>query len=297
MYDTIRPHSSSSGEIQPPRQNLSSGSLPLSQVFAATNDDVKPGPSSMVDLTCTSPVLDDDELPPVVFSKPPAITTDTLHSIFTPAFSVQSVDAVVNLCDFDTELAMNYLVSGPTAGGLLRLLRKKEYSGRAKKITIHDEEDILEEALLHYKHPSFDPSTPVRVSLKGQPAVDTGGVTRQFFNDVLRSFVRQDSLQLFVGHPERLRPAYSPQVLPLMKILGLIIGHSLIHEGPGFPFFAPFVFWYLASGSEQTALPYVSVNDLSNSAMQIVNQVNILHCTCMYSGWLRLFLVCDTKVC
>ena len=123
MYDTIRPHSSSSGEIQPPRQNLSSGSLPLSQVFAATNDDVKPGPSSMVDLTCTSPVLDDDELPPVVFSKPPAITTDTLHSIFTPAFSVQSVDAVVNLCDFDTELAMNYLVSGPTAGGLLQLLR------------------------------------------------------------------------------------------------------------------------------------------------------------------------------
>lgn len=123
VYDTIRPHSSSSGEIQPPRQNSSSGSLPLSQVFAAANDDVKPGPSSMVDLTCTSPVnttpLDDDELPPVVFSKPPAITTDTLYSIFTPAFSVQSVDAVVNLCDFDTELAMNYLVSGPTAGSLL----------------------------------------------------------------------------------------------------------------------------------------------------------------------------------
>ena len=44
-----------------------------------------------------------------------------------------------------------------------------------KKITVNDE-DILEEALLHYKHPSFDldPSTPVRVSLKGQPAVDTG---------------------------------------------------------------------------------------------------------------------------
>ena len=41
VYDTIRPDSSS-GEIQPPRQNSSSGSLPLSQVFAATNDDVIP---------------------------------------------------------------------------------------------------------------------------------------------------------------------------------------------------------------------------------------------------------------
>ena len=278
VYDTTRPHSSS-GERHPPHLNSSSGSLPPSQTFAATTDDVKPGPSSVVDLTHTSPVNctldDDDELPPVLFSKPPAVSTDTLYNIFTPAFSVQSVDAIVDLCDFDTDLAMTYLVNGPTAGVLLRLLRKKEYSGRAKKITIHDEEDILEEALLHYKHPSFDPCTPVRVSLKGQPAVDTGGVTRQFFNDVLRSFVKQDSFQLFVGHPERLRPAYSPQVLPLMKILGLIIGHSVIHEGPGFPFFAPFVFWYLASGSEQTALPYVSVNDLSNSAVQIVNQVNL----------------------
>ena len=84
VYNTIRPHSSSSGEIQPPRQNSSSGSLPLSQVFAATNDDVKPGPSSMVDLMCTSPgntPLDDNELPPVVFSKQPAVSTDTLCAV------------------------------------------------------------------------------------------------------------------------------------------------------------------------------------------------------------------------
>ena len=121
VYDTTHPHSSS-GERHPPHQNSSSGSLLPSQAFAVTTDDVKPGPNSVVDLTHTSPLnslLDDDELPPVVFSKPPAITTDTLYNIFTPAFFVQSVDAIVNLCDFDTDLAMNYLVSGPTAGGLL----------------------------------------------------------------------------------------------------------------------------------------------------------------------------------
>ena len=39
VYNTIRPHLSSA-EIQRPSQNSSSGSLPLSQVFAATNDDV-----------------------------------------------------------------------------------------------------------------------------------------------------------------------------------------------------------------------------------------------------------------
>ena len=128
--------------------------------------------------------------------------------------------------------------------------------------------------MLHYKHPSFVPTVPIRVSFKGQPAVDTGGVTRQFFTDVLAKFVRQDSFQLFMGHSERLRPAYSPQVLPLMKILGTIIGHSLIHEGPGFPFLAPFVFWYVATGSEQIALPYVSVHDLSPAAADVVTQVS-----------------------
>ena len=90
----------------------------------------------MVDLTHTSPMNctldDDDELPPVLFSKPPAVSTDTLYNIFTPAFSVQSVDAVVNLCDFDTDLAMNYLVSGPTAGVLLRLLRKSIVAGQRR---------------------------------------------------------------------------------------------------------------------------------------------------------------------
>ena len=44
-------------------------------------------------------------------------------------------------------------------------------------------EDILE-ALVYYKHPSFDSSIPLRISFKGQPAIDTGGITRQFFSDV-----------------------------------------------------------------------------------------------------------------
>ena len=69
---------------------------------------------------------------------------------------------------------MNVLLQG-TATGVLQLLRK-QFNQRGAKIII-DEEDILEEALLHYKHPLFDPTIPNRVSYKGQPAVDTGAVT------------------------------------------------------------------------------------------------------------------------
>ena len=205
-------------------------------------DDSKPGPSSVVDLThlidltSYSPPYSPqsaDELPEVPLRS--AVATDDLYRIFSPAFSTECVDTIVELSVFDRTNAMNFLISGPTASGLLQLLRQKEYNCRAEKITIQDEDDLLEEAVVHYKHPSFKPLSPVRVSFKGQPAIDTGGVTRQFFSDVLRCFVDQDLFQLFVGHPEHLRLAYSPQVLPLLKILGLIIGHSLVHEGPGFP--------------------------------------------------------------
>ena len=89
--------------------------------------------------------------------------------------------------------------------------------------------------------------------------------------------------QLFVGHPERRRPAYSPQVLSLMKILGLIIGHSLVLMGQGFP-----SWHHLSSGTWQVgrrkiALPYVSVNDLSTPVMVIqVKLVPLCACTPTY---------------
>lgn len=118
---------------------------------------------------------------------------------------------------------------------------------------------------------------------------------------------------MFVGSADRLRPAYSPQyspqLLPLMKILGTIIGHSLLHEGPGFPYFPPFVYWYLATGCVQCALSYVSVlDDLSEGAAMIVKQVYVnferkeesllvfLHdVLCMYTN-LCLFSSCNLQL-
>ena len=62
--------------------------------------------------------------------------------------------------------------------------------------------------------------------MRTQPAVDTGGIRRQFFTDVLHHFAHKDTKAMFVGPQERLRPDYSSQVEPFMKILGTIIVHS-----------------------------------------------------------------------
>ena len=185
--------------------------------------------------------------------------------------SVRAVDEVLHFCNFDTMQAFKILINGPQVTDLLCLKRRMFFDeSETMKIRIDDEDDILEEALLYYKHLSFDPTIPICISFKRQPAIDIGGVTRQFVTDVLHKFACCGDFQMFVGPKEQLRPAYSPHILPL-KILGTVIAHSLLHEGPGFPYFALFVYWYLATGCIQRALPYVSVDeDLSENAADVV---------------------------
>ena len=86
---------------------------------------------------------------------------------------------------------------------------------------------------------------------------------------------------MFVGPPKRFRLDYSPQVLPVAKILGRIIAHSLLQEGPGFRYLAPYVYWYIVTGCEETALSYVTLLDLSRSVAEVVEQVCSLLCSKM----------------
>ena len=47
------------------------------------------------------------------------------------------------------------------------------------------EEDLFNDAICYYKDPDFDEKKRLRIVYQGQPAVDTGGVTRQFFTKLL----------------------------------------------------------------------------------------------------------------
>ncbi|XP_015759324.1 PREDICTED: uncharacterized protein LOC107338599 [Acropora digitifera] len=44
-----------------------------------------------------------------------------------------------------------------------------------------------------------------------------------------------------------------------------MISHSLVQGGPGFPYLAPSIFWYLATGDLQTALGKASCADVQNN--------------------------------
>ena len=73
----------------------------------------------------------------------------------------------------------------------------------------------------------------------GQPAVDTGGVSRHFFSQLLQVI----SEMLFQGTNYK-GPIYNADTVAsgMMKYIGTIIVHSIIFfRSPGFPVFSPSV--------------------------------------------------------
>ena len=68
-----------------------------------------------------------------------------------------------------------------------------------------DKEDIVMYFFHFYKSPEFDPVVPVKVQMRGEPAVDTGGVLSQAFTDVFGEILSGKSyLRLFRGSNQRL---------------------------------------------------------------------------------------------
>lgn len=126
-----------------------------------------------------------------------------------------------------------------------------------------DPDDILADALAHYKNPDFDPASPIRVTYKGQPAVDAGGVKRQFFTDVLNQ-MSSSELKLLEGPDLRKSPTYDCGVISsgLMKLFGTAVAHAIVQARVGIPTLSRPFYWYVATGDVNQAIPYVSVEDV-----------------------------------
>ena len=221
-----------------------------------------PGPSQTDSVYGAS---DSEELPALPFLK----ATD-LYELF-PNMSKAAVDMIYKLSSRNYTVAVNCLID-LSPERILSLMQNFSMTGPPVKLRI-EEEDTFEEALAFYKKISFDSTRPLRLSLVNQPAVDTGGVRKHFFQDLFESFVFKDQYSMFEGEKHQLRPHFSPGLLPLFKLLGTMIAHSLTQDGPGFPYFASYVYWYLVTNSEEMALTYVTTEDLSVPVREIINQV------------------------
>ena len=104
----------------------------------------------------------------------------------------------------------------------------KKMHGSRFKLRI-DEDDILNDAIAYYKSPSFHPTRPLRIQFIGQPAVDTGGVKREFFTQLKEQFISGEHFSMFEGPANRLLFKYNQQCLGagIPKMLGTIISQVL----------------------------------------------------------------------
>ena len=69
--------------------------------------------------------------------------------------------------------------------------------GTREKIKV-DQDDLVMDVYSFYKSPDFDPTIPVFVLLKGQPAIDSGGVLRQVFSDFFMPWQTMKELRMFL---------------------------------------------------------------------------------------------------
>ena len=60
----------------------------------------------------------------------------------------------------------------------------------------------------------------------------------------------------------------------VFKMVGRIILHSILMEGPGFPFLPLPVYQYMVTGCIDSALPHLNVSNLPPRARVVVDQVN-----------------------
>lgn len=147
---------------------------------------------------------------------------------------------------------------------VLQSLADKVITGPEIKITI-DPDDLIADTIAFYKNSTaFDASKRVRVQYKSQPAVDTGGIRREFFNDATKAIATFPAFKLLEGSDHRKLPAYNSTSIHsgLMEVLGRLIGHGILQSFIGFPCFAPPVYWYIATGDVHKALCYVTVDDV-----------------------------------
>ena len=84
----------------------------------------------------------------------------------------------------------------------------------------------------------------------------------------------RDSFSLFEGSNNRLLPCYTPAITSgLLQVLGCIVVHSVLQDGPGFPLLAPRIYKYIGTESIEEAIECVQLYDLSELFADFMSKV------------------------
>ena len=183
-----------------------------------------------------------------------------LQSMF-PNFSSEQILCIFNMSgkSFDKSLDCLISLSDNTPVTLLALARSFLIA-----VPLHespcicvdsddDKDDWTEAAISFYKGLLFKKTAHVKISIRNQPAIDIGGVRRQFFAIVLEHLAHNERYGLFEGLPCSLRPCYRATSLSsgLLTLVGTMVGHNILLDGQGFPYLSECCYYYIAGQIEK----------------------------------------------
>ena len=113
----------------------------------------------------------------------------------------------------------------------------------------------------------------IRVCIHGQPAIDAGGVRRQFVAVVFAELARTESdCSLFERPPIKLQPVFKASILSLkvLSTVGTMIAHSLLLDGQGFPYLSEYC--YYIAGCYDQAVTCVTVDDVGVNVKSLIDE-------------------------
>ena len=194
--------------------------------------------------------------------------------MFVSTVPVKKITEVYRLSGDNFERATTCLLSGPTLASILKMINERFDEMPRRKVFV-DLSDAWSDLVSYYKGTSVDFHSQLRITLDGQPAIDTGGVRRQVYTTAFNAFANNERIRLFEGPINQLRPVCTAEARSsgLLKLLGSMIAHSICQDGVGFPFFSRTCYWYIVGG-EDKALQFACIEDLPADSAFLLSQVH-----------------------
>lgn len=191
-----------------------------------------------------------------------------------PHMTSQQLAYIYKLSGSSLSRVLECMLEGPSFESILGVAASQRSTDDSARIRLQKSdgaEDWAEAALAFYKQGRFDKAAGMRVCIHGQPAIDGGGVRRQFFAVVFAELAQTESdCSLFEGPPVKLRPVFKASILS--STVGTMIAHSLLLDGQGFPYLSEYCYYYIAGCYDQ-AVTCVTVDDVGMNVKSLIEKV------------------------
>lgn len=144
---------------------------------------------------------------------------------------------------------------------VLQNLRLEQLNGEPFIFRI-SRQRVLEDLLAYYASEECDLSRPLAIEFEGEPGMDGGGLTREFFTLVIRSVINDNRVFVTNYPPFQFNYSVSQWREHFYKTFGKIVAHSIISGGPGLAGFPRWLYTYIVTGSLEEAAAECTRADL-----------------------------------